>query len=196
MKLKYHLWIALGIIIIALFLTQVISETEVVDFAIDSESTTSLWDMMYDNLLTSNPTDDLVEDLAAFGLDSATANVLIEKHELGNSVLTGLLGLIPMLAVLAAVALVSFKEDTKKYILYILFGLVIVSIVTVYFTAPSTVDKVETLFNEIMTGVAPLGTMMKAGNVLSIGAGFFVGIVGALYGIAALVLNQFGKIAE
>lgn len=192
MKLKYHLWIAFGIIVIALFLTSVVSATAVPAFAIDKESTTTIWNLMWENLFTNIPTDDVVETLAGFGLNEAQATALIEEHGTGNSVLSGLLGLLPILATIAGIALVSLKDNVQKWA-YGLFGLVFVSVWTLWFTAPSKLEGVESMYNSL---VPTLGTMMKDGTEITMAIGLFVASAGALYGIAALLLNKYGKIAE
>ena len=127
MKLKYHLLIAFGIIIIALFLTSVASATAVPAFGIDKESTTTIWNLMWENLFTNIPTDDTLETLMAapFGLPETMANDLIEEHGTGNSLLSGILGLIPVLAVIGGLVLVALKDNVQKY-LYVVFGLIFV----------------------------------------------------------------------
>ena len=196
MKLKHHLWAAFGIIIIALFLTSFTSVLEVAGVVEKSETDSALWDIAYDNLLTDVKTEDLVDDLAALGVDSATANVLIEKHDMGTSATTGLVALVGFIAAFGGLALVIIKEDAKKWIIYTAYGLSIVSVVALYLGIPGTIDSMEALFNEVMTGIMPLGTMMKDGTEVTLGLGFYGIILGSLYGIVALVLNQFGKIAE
>ncbi len=193
MKLKHHLWIGFGIIIIALFLTLLVSATAVPAFGIDKESPTTIWNLMWEHLFTNVPTDDVVTALAGFGLTEVQATALIEVHGTGNSVISGLLGLLPILATLAGVLLVTFKENVKKYFLYGSFGLVFVSVLTIWFTAPSKLNGVESMYNSL---VPTLGTLMKEGTTFTMGLGFFVAIVGSLYGITALVLNKLGKIAE
>ena len=193
MKLKHHLWAAFGIIIIALFLTSFTSVLEVTGLVERSETDSALWDLAYDNLLTDEPTEDLIADLAALGIDAATANFLIEKHEMGTSSTTGLVALLGFVAAFGGLAVIIIKEDAKKWILYTALGLSIVSVVALYLGIPGTIDSMEGLFNEIMAG---LGTMMKDGTEVSLGLGFYGIVLGSLYGIVALVLNQFGKIQE
>jgi len=199
MKLKYHLWIAFGIIIIALFLTSIVSTTAVPALAIDSESTTTIWNLMWENLFTNIPTDDVTDTLVGLGLPEAMSLDLIDEHGTGNSVLSGLLGLIPILATIAGIVLVSFKLHLKKWI-YASFGLVFVGVWTIWFTAPTKLTGVESMYNSL-NAINPafpgtMGTMMADGTELTMAIGFFVAILGALYGIVALVLNQYGKIAE
>lgn len=193
MKLKHHLWIAFGIIIIALFLTSIVSVTAVPAFAIDKESTTTIWNLMWENLFTKIPTNDVIDSLAEFGLTEAQATTLIEEHGTGNSVLSGLLGLLPILATLAGVLIVTLIKQAKKWLLYGSFGLVFVSVWTIWFTAPTKLNGVESMYNSIMP---TLGTLMKDGTEITMGLGFFIALIGAVYGIVALLLNQFGKIAE
>lgn len=193
MKLKYHLWIAFGIIIIALFLTSIVSATAVPAFAIDKESTTTIWNLMWENLFTKIPTNDVIETLAGFGLNETQATALIEEHGTGNSVLSGLLGLLPILATLAGVLLVIFKENVKKWVLYGSFGLVFVSVWTIWFTAPSKLNGVESMYNSL---VPTLGTLMKEGTEITMAVGLFIASLGAVYGIVVLVLNKLGKVAE
>ena len=198
MKLKYHLWIAFGIIVIALFLTSIVSATVVPSFAIDKESTTTIWNLMWENLFTSIPTDEVLEKLvvAPFGLPETMALDLIEEHGTGNSVLSGLLGLLPILATIAGlvgVLLLTLKENLLKWLLYGSFGLVFVSVWTIWFTAPSKLNGVESMYNSL---VPTLGTLMKEGTEITMALGLLVASIGAVYGIVALVLNQYGKIAE
>ena len=148
---------------------------------------------MHFNSRNGAATDDVVTALAGFGLTEVQATALIEVHGTGNSVISGLLGLLPILATLAGVLLVTFKENVKKYFLYGSFGLVFVSVLTIWFTAPSKLNGVESMYNSL---VPTLGTLMKEGTTFTMGLGFFVAIVGSLYGITALVLNKLGKIAE
>lgn len=190
------MWLAFGIIFIAIFLTQINSVIEVAGIVELKETNTSLWNLFYNNLLTSNPTDNLVNDLAAFGLDSAAANALIEKHNLGNSLVTGLFGLLPILLVFTGVLLVSFKQNLKEWVLYPIFTLIATAAILVHTNAPATLGKIEILFNEVMAGVMPLGTMMVEGTKLSFGFGFYVIIVGTLYGVVSIALNQFGIIKK
>jgi len=200
MKLKHHLWIAFGIIIIALFLTAVVSTTIEPLLFIDKESTTTIWDLMWENLFTSIPTDNAVATLVEGGVPEPMALDMVEEHGTGNSLLSGLLGLIPILATLAGVLLVTFKENIKKWVLYGLFGLVFVSAWTIWFTAPTKLTGVESLYNTMHT-LNPLlpttmGTMMSDATEFTMGLGFFVILLGSLYGIVALVLNKYGKIEE
>ena len=196
MKLKHHLWAAFGIIIIALFLTSFTSVLEVPGVVELSETDSSVWNISYDNLLTDVKTDDLVDDLAAFGLDEATAKALLDKHDMGTSALTGLVGLLGFLAAFGGLVVAIVLKDAKKWILYTAFGLTVVSVMALYLGIPGTIDNMEALFNEIMTGVMPLGTMMADGTDVTLGLGFYGIIVGALYGVVALVLNQFDIISE
>lgn len=193
MKLKHHLWIAFGIIVIALFLTSIVSTTVVPAFAIDKESTTTVWNLMWENLFTQIPNNDVIEALAGLGIPEANALVLIEEHGTGNSVLSGMIGILPILATLAGLLLVTFKENVQKWVIYSMFGLVFVSVWTLWFTAPSKLNGVESMYNAI---VPTLGTAMKNGSEISMALGFWVLVLGSVYGIAALVLNQLGKIEE
>ena len=200
MKLKHHLWIAFGIIVIALFLTSVISATVVPALNVDKDSTTTVWSLMWENLFTTIPTDDVAETLTGLGIPETMALDLIEENGTGNSVLSGLLGLLPILVTLAGVLLVTFKDDVKKWLLYGSFGLIFVSVWTIWFTAPTKLNGVESMYNSL-NAINPafpaiMGTMMKDGTEFTMGLGLFVASIGALYGIVALVLNQYGKIAE
>ena len=196
MKLKHHLWIAFGIIFISIFLTHITTVVEVAGLVELTETNTSLWDMFYDNLLTNNPTNDLIDSLSAFGLDSATAIPLIEKHNLGNSVTTGIFGLLPILLVIGGVVLVSFKKKINKFVFYSIFALLIVTAILVHTGAPGALENVESLFNEVMTGVMPLGTMMSDGTEFSFGIGFYILICASLYGVIVVILNKLGKITS
>ncbi|MDA3931737.1 MAG: hypothetical protein PF513_03280 [Tenericutes bacterium] len=194
MKLKHHLWIAFGIIIIALFLTTILTKTEVPALALLSESKTTIWNLMYENLFTKIPTNEVLDKLTStFGLPETVARDLIEEHGTGNSILSGLLGLLPILATVAGVLLVSFKANTKKWLIYGSFGVVFISVWVIWFTAPSKLNGVESMYNAIST---PMGTLMRDGTEFSMGLGFFVILIGSIYGIVALVLNKFGKIEE
>ena len=200
MKLKHHLWIALVIIIIAIFLTSVTSTTFVPNLA-DKVSDTTIWNLMWENLFTNIPTDEAIETLVGMGLPEALSATLVEDHETGTSVLSGLLGLLPILGTLAAIAgiaLVTFKEDVKDWLLYGSFGLVLVSVWTIWFTAPSKLDGVESL-NNSLNAISPLipaglGTILVDGTEITMGLGLFVASIGAIYGIVAVVLNKMGKI--
>ena len=192
MKLKHHLWIAFGIVIIALFLTSVVSTTVVPALAVDKESTTTIWKLMWENLFTNIPTNDVTDTLVGLGIPETMATDLVEEHGTGNSVLSGLLGLLPILAILAGVILVTFKENLKKWF-YLPFGLVLVSVWTIWFTAPTKLNGVESMYNSL---VPTLGTLMKEGTEITMALGLLVASIGAVYGIVALVLNQYGKIAE
>ena len=205
MKLKHHLWIALVIIIVALFLTSIVSKTDAsLDYGgaapivVDSESETTVWDLMWENLFTDIPTEESVEDLvpfAPFGIDADTAAALVEEHGTGNSFLSGLLGLLPIIGVIAGVAITTLVKNAKSWMLYLPFGLVFVSVWTLWFATPSKLNGVEGLFNAATTAVGGgLGTLMADGTVFTMGLGFFVLLVGSLYGIVAIVLNQLGKI--
>lgn len=203
MKLKYHLWIAFGIIVTALFLTSIVSATVVPALGVDKESTTTIWKLMWENLFTNIPTNDVTETLVGLGLPETLATDLIEKHGTGNSVLSGLLGLLPILASIAALAglmLLTLKENLLKWLLYGSFGVVFVSVWTIWFTAPTKLNGVESMYNALNAinpaFPATMGTMMSNGTEITMAIGLFVASVGALYGIVALVLNQFGKIAE
>ncbi len=203
MKLKHHLWIALAIIVVAIFLTSIVSATEVVALGIDKESTTTIWNLMWEDLFTKIPTNDVKDTLLGMGLSETVALDLIKEHGTGNSVLSGLLGLLPILATLAGIAgvlLLTFKDDLKKWLLYGSFGLVFVSVWTIWFTAPSKLKGVESMYNSLAALTVPvpptMGTMMVDGTEITMAIGFFVAIVGALYGIAALVMHQYGKISE
>lgn len=191
MKLKHHLWIAFGIIIISLFLSSIVSTTQVPAFAIDKESITTIWKLMWENLFTKIPTNDVIESLGLMGLTEAQATALIDEHGTGNSLLSGLLGLLPILATLVGVILVTFKDNVKKWLLYGSFGLVFVSVWTIWFTAPTKLNGVESMYNSI---VPTLGTAMKDGTEITMAIGLFVASIGALYGIVALVLNKLDKI--
>lgn len=198
MKLKYHLWIALGTIIIALFLTSVVSTTTVPALGVDKESTTTIWNLMWENLFTNIPTDDVTDTLVGLQLPEAMALDLIETNGTGNSVMSGLLGLLPILAIIAGVVLVSIKKELKEWVLYVPFGLIFVSGWTIWFTAPSKLPGVEDMYNSLNAinpaFPATMGTMMVEGNELSMGLGLLVISIGSLYGIVALVLNKLGKI--
>ena len=201
MKLKHHLWIALGIIIIAIFLTSVVSTTVVPLLAVDKESTTTIWNLMWENLFTNIPTEEAIETLVGMGLPESVASGLVDEHETGTSVLSGLLGLLPILGTLAAIAgiaLVTLKKDVKEWLLYGSFGLVLVSVWTIFFTAPSKLDGVESLNNSLNAlnpaFPATMGTMLVDGTEITMAIGLFVASIGALYGIVAVVLNKMGKI--
>ncbi|PAT01039.1 hypothetical protein CI105_08470 [Candidatus Izimaplasma bacterium ZiA1] len=191
MKLKHHLWIAFGIIIISLFLSSIVSTTQVPAYAIDKESITTIWKLMWENLFTKIPTNDVIESLGGMGLTEAQATALIDENGTGNSLLSGLLGLLPILATLVGVILVTFKDNVKKWLLYGSFGLVFVSVWTIWFTAPTKLNGVESMYNSI---VPTLGTAMKDGTEITMAIGLFVASIGALYGIVALVLNKLDKI--
>ena len=199
MKLKHHLWIAFGIVIIALFLTSVVSTTVVPALAVDKESTTTIWNLMWENLFTNIPTDDVLETLVGLGLPEALSLDLIDEHGTGNSVLSGILGLLPILAIIGGVVLVILKDNVQKW-LYVSFGLIFVSIWTIWFTAPTKLTGVESMYNSLNAinpaFPATMGTMMADGTEITMAIGLFVASIGALYGIVALVLNQFDKIAE
>ena len=199
MKLKYHLFIAFGIIIIAFFLTSVASATEVVALGVDKESTTTIWNLMWENLFTNIPTDDTIETLMGLGLPEALSADLVDDHGTGNSLLSGILGLIPVLAVIGGLVLVALKDNVQNY-LYGIFGIIFVAVWTLWFTAPSTLDGVESMYNALNAinpaFPATMGTMMADGTEITMAIGLFVASIGALYGIVALVLNQKGKIAE
>ena len=199
MKLKYHLWIAFGIIVVAFFLTSIVSTTVVPALGVDKESMTTIWNLMWENLFTKIPTNDVRDTLVGLGLPETMALDLVEEHGTGNSVLSGLLGLLPILATLAGVLLVTLKENVQKY-LYVAFGLVFVSVWTLWFTAPSKLVGVESMYNALNAinpaFPATMGTMMADGTEITMAVGFFVALVGSLYGLVALVLNQYGKIAE
>jgi hypothetical protein len=207
MKLKHHLWIALGIIFIALFLTTIVSKTDATfplpipgadPIVVDSESETTVWSLMWENLFTSIPTDDVLEDLepfAAFGIDAAAAIALEDEHGTGNSALSGLLGLIPILALIAGIAITTLVKNAKSWMLYLPFGLIFVSVWTIWFATPSKLNGIEDMYNAATAAVGGgLGTLMADGTVFSMGLGFFVLLVGSLYGIVAVVLNQLGKL--
>lgn len=199
MKLKYHLLIAFGIVIIALFLTSVVSTTEVIPLEIDKESTTTIWNLMWENLFTNIPTDDVIETLMGLGLPETLSGTLVDDHGTGNSILSGLLGLIPVLAVIGGLVLVALKDNVQKW-LYGVFGVIFVSLWTIWFTAPTKLDGVESMYNALNAinpaFPATMGTMMVDGTEITMAIGLFVASIGALYGIVALVLNQKGKIAE
>jgi len=203
MKLKYHLLIAFGIIIVALFLTSIVSATAVPALDVDKESTTTIWNLMWENLFTKIPTNEVRDTLVGLGLPETMSLDLIEEHGTGNSVLSGLLGLLPILATLAGLAgvlLLTFKENLKKWLLYGSFGLVFVSVWTIWFTAPTKLTGVESMYNSL-NAINPafptiMGTMMKDGTEITMALGLFVATAGALYGLIALVLNQYGKIEE
>ena len=203
MKLKYHLWIAFVIIVIALFLTSLVSTTVVPALGVDKESLTTIWKLMWENLFTQIPTNDVVDTLVGLGIPEANASALVEEHGTGNSVLSGLLGLLPILATLAALVgliLVTLKDNLLKWLLYGSFGIALVSVWTIWFTAPSKLSGVESMYNALNAlnsdFPATMGTMMVDGNEITMAMGLFIASIGALYGIVALVLNQFGKIAE
>jgi len=203
MKLNYHLMIAFGIIIVALFLTSVVSATAVPALGVDKESTTTIWNLMWENLFTKIPTNDVRDTLVGLGLPETMALDLIEENGTGNSLLSGLLGLLPILGTIAGlvgIVFLSFKEDLKKWLLYGSLGLVFVSVWTIWFTAPTKLTGVESMYNSL-NAINPafpaiMGTMMKDGTEITMGLGLFVATLGAIYGIVALVLNQYGKIAK
>ena len=199
MKLKHHLWIAFGIIVIALFLTSVVSATAVPALGVDKDSTTTIWNLMWENLFTKIPTNDVTDTLVGLGLPETMATDLIEEHGTGNSILSGLLGLIPILAVIGGVLLVTFKDNLVKWF-SIPFALVFVSVWTIWFTAPTKLSGVESMYNSLNAinpaFPATMGTMMKDGTEITMAIGLFVASIGALYGIVALVLSKYGKIAE
>lgn len=192
MKLKHHLWIAFAIIVIALFLTTIVTATSVPAFGVDKESTTSIWNLMWENLFTSIPKDNVIAALGNLGVDEATANVLIEQNNTGNSVLSGLLGLLPILATISGILLLQLKKNSKN-LLYIPFAVVFVSLWVIWFTAPSKLNGVESMYNAVMP---TLGTAMRNGTDITMGVGFFLVLLGSLYGIIALLLNKYEKIAE
>jgi len=203
MKLKYHLWIAFGIIVVALFLTSIVSATTVPALGVDKESTTTIWNLMWENLFTKIPTNSVRDTLVGMGLPESAALDLIKENGTGNSVLSGLLGLLPILATLGSlvgVLLLTFKENLKKSLLYGSFGLVFVSVWTIWFTAPTKLAGVESMYNTLNTMnpafPATMGTMMINGTEITMAIGFFVALVGSLYGIVTLVLNKYGKIEE
>lgn len=203
MKLKYHLLIALVFIIVALFLTSVVSATAVPALGVDKESTTTVWNLMWENLFTDVPTEEVRDTLVGLQLPEALALTLIEDNGTGTSALTGFLGLLPILAVIAGLVGIGFmmvKENFIKWLLYGSFGLAFVSVWTIWFTAPSKLTGVESMYNSLNAinpaFPATMGTMMKAGTEISMGLGLFVASIGALYGIVALVLNQLGKIEQ
>lgn len=203
MKLKYYLLIAFVIIVVALFLDSIVSATVVDALAVDKESTTTIWNLMWENLFTKIPTNDVTETLVGLGIPEANATALIEKHGTGNSVLSGLLGLLPILAILAGLVglvLLTFKQKFLKWLLYGSFGLVFVSVWTIWFTAPTKLNGVESMYNSLNSlnpaFPAIMGTMMKEGTEITMAIGLFIASIGAIFGIVALVLNQFGKIAE
>lgn len=203
MKLKYHLLIALGIIIVAIFVTSVVSTTAVPALGIDKESTTTIWNLMWENLFTKIPTNDMQDTLVGLGLPETMALDLIEENGTGNSVLSGLLGLLPILGILAGIAGVVFlalKENLIKWLLYGSFGLVFVSVWTIWFTAPTKLTGIESMYNSLNAinpaFPATMGTMMKSGTEITMAIGLFIATIGAIYGIAALVLNQYDKIEE
>ena len=195
MKLKHHLWIAFGIIIVALFLTSIVSTTVVPALAVDKESTTTIWNLMWENLFTSIPTDDTVDTLVGLGLPEAMSIDLVEEHGTGNSLLSGLLGLLPILAVLAGVVLVTLKDNVQNF-LYGAFGIILVSVWTLWFTAPTKLIGVESMYNVINPALPTMGTMMKDGTEITMAIGLFIATLGAVYGIVALVLNKMEKISE
>ena len=203
MKLKHHLWIAFIIIVVALFLTSVVSATAVPALGVDKESTTTIWNLMWENLFTNIPTDDVTDTLVGLGLPETMAIDLIEEHGTGNSVLSGLLGLLPILASIAALVglvLMTFKEKFIKELLYSAYAVVLVSVWTLWFTAPSKLTGVESMYNSLNAinpaFPATMGTMMKDGTEITMAIGLFVASVGAIYGIVALVLNKLEKIPE
>jgi len=203
MKLNYHLMIAFGVIIVALFLTSVVSATAVPALGVDKESTTTIWNLMWENLFTKIPTNDVRDTLVGLGLPETMSLDLIEENGTGNSLLSGLLGLLPILGTiggLVGIVLLSFKKDLKKWLLYGSLGLVFVSVWTIWFTAPTKLTGVESMYNSLnainSAFPATMGTMMAEGTEITMAIGLFIATVGALYGIVALVLNQYGKIAE
>lgn len=203
MKLKHHLWIAFVIVVVALFLTSVVSATAVPALGVDKESTTTIWNLMWENLFTKIPTNDVVDTLMGLGLPESMSMDLVEEHGTGNSVLSGLLGLLPILASIGAlvgVALMTFKDKFIKELLYGSFGVVLVSVWVLWFTAPSKLKGVESMYNSLNAinpaFPATMGTMMKEGTEITMAIGLFVASIGAIYGIVALVLNKLDKIPE
>ncbi len=203
MKLKYHLLIALVVIFVSLFITSVVSTTEVTALGVDKESTTTVWGLMWENLFTDNPTEETVESLVGLGLPESVALDLVEENGTGTSALSGLLGLIPILGLIAGITGLVFLALKKKMIrplLYAAFAVVFVSVWMIWFTAPSKLDGIESMYNSLNAlnpaFPATMGTMMVEGTQLTMGLGLFVSSLGALYGITALVLNQYKKIAE
>ncbi len=170
---------------------------------VDKESTTTIWNLMWENLFTKIPTNDVRDTLVGLGLPETMALDLIEENGTGNSLLSGLLGLLPILGTIAGlvgIVFLSFKEDLKKWLLYGSLGLVFVSVWTIWFTAPTKLTGVESMYNSL-NAINPafpaiMGTMMKDGTEITMGLGLFVASLGAIYGIVALVLNQYGKIAK
>lgn len=201
MKLKYHLLIALVLVVVALFLTSVVSNTDAL--GIEKESETQIWSLMWENLFTDIPTEEFNDTLMEAGVPETISLGLIEEHGTGTDFLTGLLGLLPVLGALAALvglALLVHKQKLIKGLLYGSFGAVLVGVVTLWFTAPSKLNGIESLYNTMYllnpTLPTTMGTMMADGTTFSMGLGLLFGVVGSLYGIVALVLNQYGKIAE
>ena len=98
------------------------------------------------------------------------------------------------------VILVTLKDNLLKWLLYGSFGIVLVSVWTIWFTAPSKLNGVESMYNALNAlnpaFPATMGTMMADGTEITMAFGLLVASIGAVYGIIALVLNQFGKIAE
>lgn len=203
MKLKYHLLIALVVVIVSLFLTSVVTTTTVPALAVESESETTVWDLMWENLFTDIPTEDKTESLVGMGLPETLAMDLIEEHGTGTDTLTGLLGLLPILGLIAGIVGVAFlqlKDKLIKPLLYAGFGIVFAGFWAIWFATPSKLNGIESMYNALNAinpaFPATMGTMMADGTVFAMGLGLLFASVGALYGIVALVLNQLGKLAE
>ncbi|HKL47520.1 MAG TPA: hypothetical protein VJ878_02535 [Candidatus Izemoplasmatales bacterium] len=203
MKLKYHLLIALVIVFVSLFLTSIVSTTDVPALGVDNESTSTVWSIMWENLFTDIPTEEMTDTLVGLGLPEAMATDLIEEHGTGTSVLTGLLGLLPVLGLIAGIvglALLELKKRFIKPLFYASFGLIFLSTWVIWFTAPSKLNGIESMYNSLNainpSFPATMGTMMADGTSITMGIGLFVASIGALYGIAVLLLNRYNKIEE
>ncbi|MFA5720358.1 MAG: hypothetical protein WC939_04795, partial [Acholeplasmataceae bacterium] len=85
------------------------------------------------------------------------------------------------------------KKKLIRPLLFAGFAVVFVGVWAIWFTAPTKLDGIESMYNAIMP---TMGTMMAEGTQLTMGLGLFIASIGALYGIAVLVLNQYNKIAE
>ena len=203
MKLKYHVLIALVIVFASLFFTSVVTTTNVPALGVDNESTTTVWSLMWENLFTDIPTEEMIESLVGLGLPEAVAMDLVEEHGTGTSVLSGLLGLLPVLGLIVGIVGLVLLEVKKRFIkplFYGSFGLIFVSVWVIWFMVPSKLNGIESMYNSLnaLNPAFPenMGVMMADGTTFSMGIGLFIASIGALYGIVALLLNRFDKIPE
>ncbi|QLY40635.1 hypothetical protein HF295_07170 [Hujiaoplasma nucleasis] len=201
MKLKHHLSIALVIILVSLFLTALVTTTAVPALGVDKESTTSIWKLMWENLFTDIPSENTRDSLVALGLPESVALDLIEEHGTGTSFLSGLLGLLPILGLIGGITGLVILELKKKFIkplLYGAFGLVFFSFWLIWFTAPSKLNGIESMYNSLNAinpaFPATMGTMMVEGTEITMAIGLLFASIGSLYGIGALILNNLNKI--